>query len=224
MAVRALIFDMDGLLFDTERLVSRTWAEASRESGFELAESIIRGAIGLDHELTRAYYQHLFAGRFPYERVESRNRDLFRAHIQAQGVPVKPGVGRILVEARRLGLPLALGTSSRALYTHAMLWLTGIAPSFQVLVTRDQVQAGKPAPDIYLKAAELLEVAPGDCLVFEDSRNGIHAATAAGMRVVMVPDLVEPTPELLALCLGVCPSLTDAADALEGMVCQPRLG
>ena len=218
MTLRALIFDMDGLLFDTERLVSCTWAEASRETGFELADPIIRGAIGLDLELTRAYYQELFAGRFPYERVEARHRELFRAHIQTHGVPVKPGVARMLEEARRLGLRVALGTSSGALYTHAMLWLSGIAASFQVLVTRDQVQAGKPAPDIYLRAAELLQVAPGDCLVFEDSRNGIHAAKAAGMPVIMIPDLVEPTAELRSLCLEVRASLEEAAASLAGMV------
>jgi HAD superfamily hydrolase (TIGR01509 family) len=208
---------MDGLLFDTERLVARTWADASRECGFELAEEILRGAIGLDHEMTQAYYQHLFAGRFPYPRVEARVRDLFRAEIQASGVPVKPGVERILEEARRLGLRVALGTSSRALYTHAMLWLSGIAPCFQAVVTRDQVQAGKPAPDIYLKAAELLQVPPHDCLVLEDSRNGIHAAKAAGMGVIMVPDLVEPNAELRSLCLTVCASLAEAADGLAGL-------
>jgi HAD superfamily hydrolase (TIGR01509 family) len=214
LALQALIFDMDGLLFDTERVACDCWAEASGSLGFDLAEEIVRGAIGLDDELTRGYYQHLFAGHFPFDRVEARHRDLFRAHIQANGVPVKPGVGRILEQARQSGLRLALGTSSRALYTHAMLWLAGIAPCFQVLVTRDLVEAGKPAPDIYLKAAELLGVDPADCLVFEDSRNGIRAAKAAGMPVVMIPDLVAPTPELRSLCLGVYPSLVEAADRL----------
>jgi HAD superfamily hydrolase (TIGR01509 family) len=209
---------MDGLLFDTERLVARTWAEASRQCGFELAEEILRGTIGLDHELTQAYYHHLFDGRYPYSRVAAGSRELFRAEIQARGVPVKPGVGRILEEAERLGLRMALGTSSRALYTHAMLWLTGIAPRFQALVTRDQVEAGKPAPDIYLKASEQLQVPPGDCLVLEDSRTGIHAAKAAGMRVVMVPDLIEPTAELRSLCLRVCPSLAEVATELAGLI------
>ena len=99
-----------------------------------------------------------------------------------------------------------------------MLWLAGIVDRFQVLVTRDLVQAGKPAPDIFLKAADLLGLAPGDCLVFEDSPTGVRAARAAGMRVVLVPDLIEPTLEVRAQCQAVYPSLNEAAAALESLL------
>lgn len=221
MGLRALIFDMDGVLFDTERLSAVTWAEAGRSFGFELSEETVKGTIGLDHVLTRAYYARLFGGQFPYEQVEKRHSALFRAHIRAHGVPVKPGVGRILEEARRLGLRVGLGTSSRAVYAHAMFWLAEIDHHFHALVTRDLVQAGKPAPDIFLKAASMLGADPGDCLVFEDSINGIRAAQAAGMRVVMVPDLIEPTPELRAACFAVHSSLAEAADSLEALL-HPR--
>jgi beta-phosphoglucomutase-like phosphatase (HAD superfamily) len=99
-----------------------------------------------------------------------------------------------------------------------MLWLAGIVDHFHVLVTRDLVQAGKPAPDIFLKAASLLGQAPEACLVFEDSHAGIRAALAAGMRVIVVPDLVEPTPELRTQCRAVFPSLHEAAEALESLI------
>lgn len=218
VGLRALIFDMDGLLFDTERLALSTWAEAGRSLGFELPEETIRGTIGLDHVLTRSYYDRLFEGRFPFDQAAKRHSELFRSHIRASGVPMKPGVREILGEARRIGLRVALGTSSRSVYAHAMLWLAGIEDWFHALVTRDLVQAGKPAPDIFLKAASLLEAAPADCLVFEDSINGIRAAQAASMRVIMVPDLIEPTAELRSTCFGVYPTLAEAADRLEGMV------
>jgi HAD superfamily hydrolase (TIGR01509 family) len=218
VGLRALIFDMDGLLFDTERLALASWSEAGRSLGFDLPEAIVRGTIGLDHVLTRAYYDRLYEGRFPYDQIEEQHRKLFRSRIASQGVPVKPGVHEILEEAHRLGLRVALGTSSRAVYAHAMLWLSGIVDRFHALVTRDLVGAGKPAPDIFQKAAGLLECEPGDCLVFEDSINGIRAAGAAGMRVIMVPDLIEPTPELRAQCFGVYPTLAEAARSLGDMV------
>ena len=211
-------FDLDGLLFDTERLAAATWTEAAHVLGFDLAEETVRGTIGMDHVMTRAYYDRLFEGRFPYERVERLHSDLFRTHIVKHGAPAKPGMERILQETRRLGLRAALGTSSRAVYAHAMLWLAGIEGHFQVLVTRDQVQVGKPAPDIFLRAAGLLECEPGDCLVFEDSITGLNAAFAAGMRAIMVPDLIPPTAELRSRCLGVFPSLVEAAAALEGLI------
>lgn len=217
MGLRALIFDMDGLLLDTEKLALETWTEASRQMGFDLSEETVRGTIGLDHVLSRAYYHRLFGDRYPYSAVEILNRDLFRTRIQAEGVPVKPGVREILAEAHRLGLKVALGTSSRSVYVHAVLWLAGIVDQFHTLVTRDLVQAGKPAPDIYLKATATLGIPAEDCLVFEDSRSGILAASAAGIPVIMIPDLIEPTDELRSLCLTVQPSLLDAADLLEGM-------
>ena len=218
MALRALIFDMDGVLFDTERLAAETWVEAGLSLGHALPEALIKGAIGLDHGLSRAYYQRAFAGQFPYEQVEQRRNELFRAHIRTRGVPVKPGVQRILKEAGRLGLGVALGTSSRAVYAHAMLWLAGIDGHFQVIVTRELVQAAKPAPDTYRKAAALLGVDPGECLVFEDSGHGIRAAQAAGMPVIMVPDLIEASPDLRARCLEVCSSLGEAAERLERLM------
>jgi HAD superfamily hydrolase (TIGR01509 family) len=221
VGLRALIFDMDGLLFDTERLAISTWREAGRSLGIELAEEVVLGTIGLDHVLTRSYYDRLFAGEFPYDQVEERHRELFRARIVKHGVPLKPGVEQILQEAGRLELRVALGTSSRAVYAHTMLWLAGIVDHFHVLVTRDLVQAGKPAPDIFLKAASLLHNEPEDCLVLEDSPNGIKAAQAARMRVIMVPDLIEPTEELRARCLAVYPSLIEVARSLEGMIHHP---
>lgn len=216
MGLRALIFDMDGLLLDTERLALDTWAEAGRSLGFDLDDATVRGTIGLDHVLTRAYYERLFGSGFPFEQAQVRVRERFRAHIRTHGVPVKPGAPEILDEARRLGLKVALGTSSRSLYAHAMLWLSSLAERFDAFSTRDGVKAGKPAPDIFLRAAELLGCAPGECLVFEDSLNGIKAANAAGIPVVMVPDLIPPTPEVRERCAHVCRDLHEAAGLLPG--------
>lgn len=221
MGLQALIFDMDGLLFDTERLAAATWAEAACALGFELEDRIVRGAVGLDHLLARDYYEQAFQGRLPYDRIEAQHRELFRAAILQRGVPLKSGVEGILAEAARLGLRVALGTSSRAVYVHAMLWLSGLADHFHVLATRDLVQAGKPAPDIYLKAASLLGLEPRDCLVLEDSPIGVQAARAAEMEVIMVPDLLEPTEAVRCTCLAVVPSLVEAARLLEGRTRQP---
>ena len=132
----------------------------------------------------------------------------------AEGIPVKPGVREVVEEIRERDLPYMIATSTPTERAHQVLAKAGLSDLFPKLIGGDQVASGKPAPDIYLAAARLLEKVPAHCVAFEDSANGVKAAHAAGCRTIQIPDIVQPDPELLALGHHVAPDLMAGAKHL----------
>jgi len=124
-------------------------------------------------------------------------------------VPLRPGVTDLLEFLRHAAIPMAVATSTARAKSQAQLRKAGIFDNFDALVTRSDIQTGKPHPETFLKAAELLKADPSNCLALEDSHNGVRAAAAAGMATIMIPDLLHPTPEIASLCVGVFPRLKD---------------
>lgn len=202
---QAVIFDMDGLLLDTEAIYRLVWRQACAETGHYLSDEFYASFIGrptADCELLLAQF---FGADFPQDQCRVRRRALWQAHIDAHGVPLKSGVVELLEYLERGVLPKAIATSTGR--ASALEHLGELAHRFKVIVTGDEVKRGKPEPDIFLLAAERLGVAPERCLVLEDSQLGAEAALTAGMSVIIVPDLVQPSPEIAARAYRVCASL-----------------
>ncbi|MDR1128118.1 MAG: HAD family phosphatase [Treponema sp.] len=195
---RAAIFDMDGLMLDTERPVVAAWERAAREMGWRLTEEVLAGTIGVDEEATRKVMVDSYGQDFPYEAVREELGRVYVEDAEKNGIALRPGLLALFEHLDSLGVPMIVATSSSRDIALWKLEMAGIKDLFPLLVCGDEICRGKPAPDIFLKAAELLDKKPGECLGFEDSPAGLRALDAAGIRSVFIKDTVEPPPEVLA--------------------------
>jgi HAD superfamily hydrolase (TIGR01509 family) len=194
--IQAVIFDMDGVLFDTERIAVRSWEESGRELGISGLGKCVPSCLGLRPEPAKKIVLQVVGEDFPYEKFRQRVREHSYAYFDQYGVPVKDGVRIALQYLKDNGYKTAVATStSKKSATHHFTE-TGLTEYFDAFVFGDEITVGKPAPDIYLAAAKKLDVVPECCLAIEDSPNGILSAAAAGMQPVMVPDLVQPDEAL----------------------------
>ncbi len=208
MEIHGAIFDQDGLLFDTEIIFERSWRQTGAELGLDVPDALPHACCGCGRNELPAVIQRFFPSVDAAAFIE---RALNRAwDAQMASTPVlKPGVRELLAFCRARGVRTAVASSSVRRLVEHNLSASGLADLFDVVVTGEDVTRGKPAPDIFLLAASRLGVDPAACLVFEDAFTGIRAAHAAGCRPVLVPDRLQPTPEILALC--VCRPTLDAA-------------
>lgn len=215
MGVKAVIFDMDGLMFDTERLSLEAWIKAGNELGIEIPEELLMSVRGCNYKSAMAQFYKYLGADLDYDDLRGRRTRHFNEEIEKKGLPVKKGLRELLAYLKENGYPVSLGTSSH--YEVAMRHLdsVGIKEYFDTYVCGDMVENAKPAPEIFLTAAEKLGVAPADCAVLEDSVNGILAGIAGGFRTVMVPDLMLPPPELEEQLAARCSSLLDVIELLK---------
>jgi HAD superfamily hydrolase (TIGR01509 family) len=205
MKIKALLFDMDGLVLDTEKLYTRFWQEAARALGFPMTKEQALGMRSLNRGAGEAKLKSYFGDAVNYEEVRNKRIALMDAFIAETGVSTKPGVQKILAFAKEHGIKTAITTSSPMDRTIRYLSQVGLQGSFDELISGYMVEKGKPEPDIYLYAAEKLGVTPQECMVLEDSPAGILAAHRAGCVPVMIPDQDEPdaeTERLLYACVA----------------------
>lgn len=195
---RAVVFDMDGLMLDSERVDRRAWQTVAARRGFEFSDQLHGSLIGRRALETEAEVRAHYGPAFDYDSVRAEVRALWRELVAGSGIPLKPGLLELLSYLEEARIPRAVATSTAR--ASALLSLGSLVDRVNALVCGDEVARSKPAPDIYLAAAERLQVAPGACLALEDSLAGVAAATAAGMTVVMVPDLVQPTDDVRLHC------------------------
>lgn len=188
----AAIFDLDGLLIDTERLAIAAGYEALDALGQPRLPGLLEGLIGKDEATGARIVAARYGAHFPLHAFAQSWSALFQARL-ADGIPLRPGADTLLDRLADLGLPRAVATSSRRASALRKLDLTGLTAHFATIVTFDCIANPKPAPDPYLEAARRLSVAPARCIAFEDSDTGAAAARAAGMTVVQVPDMAETT-------------------------------
>ncbi len=193
--IRGVIFDKDGVMVDTERLFQELWCQIMGEKGQEEHREAVTYCIGLNGPATQARLDEEFGDGFDYWSVLREVDRRTKATFDEQGVPVKPGLYRLLDDLDEAGLPYVLATSSRRESTLSQLQSIGVLDRFQDIVTGDMVKKGKPDPDIFLLAAEKLSLPPEECVVLEDSLHGIRAAYLAGCVPIMIPDLQAPGPE-----------------------------
>lgn len=208
------IFDMDGLLFDTERMYRDSWKQSAQQFGLVHNPDFPRTVCGSSgahmREIILQYYPQVDAKAFADDCILRVEREL-ETH-----VPEKTGVRDILQYFKQHGVRVAVASSSKRATVLHNLKQADILSYFDAVVSGDQVTHGKPAPDIFLLAAQQIGCDPENCYVFEDGTNGIRAGAAAGCTTIMIPDLTPPNAQLEQLCAGIYPSLSDAMNSIAG--------
>lgn len=210
-AIRAVVFDMDGLILDTETIYRDVMMEAASARGAELPDAVFLAMVGLPAESSRGIALDHFGQDFAYDPWIDHVVELAHARL-ANGAPLKAGVVELLDRLDVAGIPRAVATSSSRAGAERNLRPGGLFDRFDAVVGAGDYAMGKPHPDPFLTAADRLGVAPEHCLALEDSHNGVRAAHAAGMMTVMVPDLLPATAEMRALAFAVCDSLHEVVE------------
>jgi HAD superfamily hydrolase (TIGR01509 family) len=209
----AVIFDMDGLLFDTEALWQEALLSAAGEDGRQIPDEVFNKSIGVRRSQCGDLFRLHFGEDFLFEDFHANWRRHFWM-IAENKLALKPGAPEILDILDQFRLPRAIATSSSRTTVERHLTSHGLMDRFDQIVCRGDYANGKPAPDPFLKAAERLRIEPRLCLALEDSHVGVRSASAAGMMTIMVPDLLEPTEELRALCVLVARDLHQVRDLI----------
>ena len=215
-----VIFDMDGVLFDTERVYQESWHEIADGMGVTLGDGWVEAISGTNGEvMCRAIekFYHVPDGAEIMNACKGLVRDKLSRH-----VPVKAGVREILDFFRERNLRIALASSSTRAQILSNLALTGLGAAFDAIVSGEEVTVGKPDPEIFLRAAQALGCPPDECLVFEDSKSGVRAGHAAGCDTVMVPDLIAPSPDIVPLCFRIYGDMNAALADMRKLECVSK--
>lgn len=215
--VKAVIFDMDGLMLDTERYGEQFHRRALEERGIPFLEDVTARITGRNHAEVQRILLEAYGADYPFEEVRVRIWELWDQYLLDHPVPVKPGLFPLLEYLAERKIPAAVATSTSRSIALSRLEKAGIAPYLSVMVFGDMVERSKPEPDIFLTAAEKMGVQPGEAMVLEDSPNGILAAHRAGMLPVMIPDLLPPDEELEKLLYRRLERLDQVIELLEEM-------
>ena len=210
----AVVFDMDGVIFDSERAVMQCWKEVASRHNIPDIEKAILACTGTTMVRTREIMLNLYGADFPYDEYARESSAIFHSRYDGGRLPMKPGVKELLTFLKERGKKIALASSTRQQVVTNELRDAGIIEYFDRIICGDMVSRSKPAPDIFLKACEELNVSPSDSYAIEDSYNGIRAAHAGGLHPIMVPDLLPADEEMQSLAEIVLPNLTSVIEYL----------
>ena len=212
--IKAVLFDMDGILFDTEIVMKEGWQKAARELNFTLTEEHLSQMRGSALPRSRKLFEEWFHGQVTYDEGRAIRTAYLNDYIQRNGVPEKPGLHEFLSWLKEHSIKVAVATSTTRRVAEGYWKQSGIDQYIDASVCGDEVINSKPDPEIFLKAASLLKVPIAACIVAEDSINGLKAARAAGAISCMIPDLTPYTKELFPFCDYVSPSLLACKEIL----------
>lgn len=213
--MRAVIFDMDGLMFDTERVAIAAWDYAGEKMGLGKAGYMVMKTLGVTAERADEIWRGEFGADVDTKAMRRYGREYTDRFYEENKVPVKPGLYELIDWLSSAGIKRAVASSSTRRAVMRNLVSAGITDRFDVIVSGEAVGRSKPEPDIYLKACELLGEKPCDCVALEDSRNGIRSAYSAGCRVIMVPDLWQADEQTEKILYKKCESLLAVRDFLR---------
>ena len=210
-----VLFDMDGLVLDSEVLYTRFWREAAHALGYPMTVEQSLGMRSLGKALGQPYLESLFGSGIDYTTVRNKRIELMSAYVAEHGIAPKPGICELLDYLEEAGIPAAIASSSPMDAIEKHLAAVNLKHRFQKLCSAHSIPNGKPAPDIYLLAASELGLTPEECLALEDSPTGILSAYRAGCLPVMIPDLDQPGEDTMKLLFAKADSLTDIIHILN---------
>lgn len=213
--IKAVIFDMDGVLIDTEKHYFTCWKQASREAGFPFSDEQALSLRSCDAKLAEKRMKEIFGEEFDYYAIRERRRQLVKETLEQYGLEKKPEVEETLRYLREKGIKTAVATATPLDRTREHLKELGLLKLFDSVVSAKEVENGKPAPDVYLYACEQIGEKPEHCIAVEDSPNGVLSAYRAGLKPVMVPDLTQPDEELKLLLFGCVNSLSGVCHIID---------
>ena len=216
--LKAVIFDVDGTLLDTERIYMQAWKDAAAELGYVMTVELLRKTRAVDEKVAARIFEEEIGNGFSYAETRPIRVRIAEEIIERESPILKPGVLALLTFLQQKGIRLSVASSTNTKTTKEHLEINGIADRFEVIVGGDMIEKGKPNPDIFLKAAQLLGEAPEDCIVVEDSPAGIRAGNAAGMKAVLVPDQAAITQEIIDLSDTVLESLLEMPAYVENLL------
>lgn len=204
--IKAIIFDMDGVILDSESISDITWEKAAAEKGLKVSEEILNACRGANKNDTIITLKKYYGADFDSEAFLERTSELFHEIEEKDGIPLLPYAKEIL-EYLKTRYRLALASSTRGPTVERQLRTAGVLDFFETRTTGEMVEHSKPNPEIYLMACKSIGMEPGECAAIEDSLNGIRSAHAAGLHPIMVIDKVQPTREIKKMCESIFNSL-----------------
>ena len=210
---KAAIFDMDGLILDSERTVLNCWEKIGEKYGFEDIVTYGISVIGKNKKATIDEFERVYGE--PGDRYEKELREIYNGLADKGLVPLKPHTLELLASMKRAGMKLAIASSSTREEVTSQMEVLGALPYFDTCVCGDQVTKSKPDPEIFLLACDALGVKPEDAIGLEDSFNGVRACKASGLYTIMVPDIIQPDDEMKGLADVILPSLKEVQDFLN---------
>lgn len=213
--IKGVIFDMDGLMIDTEKLLTRFWCEAAQFYGWNITKEHVLGIRSLAAKYAEPHLKGILGDDFNYFDVRTKRIELMNAYIAENGIEKKKGLDELLDYLDEVGLKKAVATATDRKRTKMYLTSIGVYDRFDKIVCGDMIKNGKPAPDIYITAAGELELPCGECMALEDSPNGIRSAFTAGCVPVMIPDLSQPDDETAKIMYEKCDDLSQVIDVLK---------
>ncbi len=213
--IQGIIFDMDGTLLDTERILVQCWIKSAALYGFSMEKQHALNIRSLQYRFAERYLKRVFGKSFDYAAIRQTRKRLFAEELDKNGIPVKQGVLPFLQFCQAQNLPTVVATATAKENAIQYLEKGGILPYFTEIIGGDQMAVGKPFPDIYLDAAKAINCTPSYCMALEDAPNGVLSAFYAGCKVVMVPDLSQPDEMLQPFLFSIQPDLEHVIPILE---------